>query len=268
MQLSIVVAALIGVVYALPRRDDRIVGGSPAPIEMYPFMASMQITWVEGHYAHVCGGSLITTTAVLSATHCFILVPNAIQWRARLGSALNSAGGAHHAVSHFNLHPDYVPVLWLNDVAIVRLVAPAILSNTIQVARIAGPNYPLPDNLRLYVAGWGATFSGDHEGSETLLHTYVHIINQELCAKRYDELRAQPGMELMAHVTPEMFCAGLLDVGGQDACQGDSGGPVVDWGDVIVGVTSWGYDCAHPHYPGVSARVPSYTQWIVDNAVA
>ncbi|XP_052739526.1 trypsin CFT-1-like [Bicyclus anynana] len=232
-------------------------------------MVSVQDYWKEGGvFGHVCGGSLITTTAVLSATHCYARNPNAIEYRVRLGSSLHETGGSEIAVSRLILHPEFVTMLWLNDVAIIRLATSAPLSNRIQVARIAGPNYPLPDDLRVYVAGWGRVRPDRPGSSRILRHTYVRIINQEICTERYAQLQAQPGMEDMALVTPEMFCAGLLDVGGQDACQGDSGGPVVHEANVIVGVTSWGYDCAHPRYPGVYVRVPSYTQWIVDNAVA
>ncbi|CAH2222346.1 jg24470, partial [Pararge aegeria aegeria] len=132
-----------------------------------------------------------------------------------------------------------------------------------------GPNYALPDNLRVYVAGWGLTQYENLEVSDELQHTYVFIINHDLCTKRYAELGQQPDIEsTIPKVTPEMMCTGILDVGGQDACSGDSGGPVLHGGDIIVGVTSWGYTCAHPLYPGVSARVPSYTQWIVETAVA
>ncbi|XP_048486996.1 trypsin Blo t 3-like [Plutella xylostella] len=65
----------------------------------------------------------------------------------------------------------------------------------------------------------------------------------------------------MFPVTTSMLCAGLLNVGGADACQGDSGGPLV-YNGVVVGVTSWGAGCGNPSYPGVYARVASYTTWI------
>lgn len=55
-----------------------------------------------------------------------------------------------------------------------------------------------------------------------------------------------------------MLCA--LD-DGKDGCQGDSGGPIVSEGndpngrqDVLVGLSSWGVDCAHRTLPGVYTR--------------
>lgn len=58
-----------------------------------------------------------------------------------------------------------------------------------------------------------------------------------------------------------MFCAGLLGVGGRDSCQGDSGGPMVV-NEVLVGVVSWGNECADPDYPGVYVKVLAVKGWI------
>jgi len=48
--------------------------------------------------------------------------------------------------------------------------------------------------------------------------------------------------------TDNMICA---KDPGQDSCQGDSGGPLYDKdNDVLIGVVSWGFGCAHPDFPG------------------
>ena len=50
-----------------------------------------------------------------------------------------------------------------------------------------------------------------------------------------------------------MLCA---SASGKDSCQGHSGGPLYDKANnVMVGVVSWGYDCADPYYPGVYSRI-------------
>lgn len=64
-----------------------------------------------------------------------------------------------------------------------------------------------------------------------------------------------------------MLCAGYPGKGGVDTCQGDSGGPLVcensgKW--YLVGVTSWGYSCADPKYPGIYANVPVLHQWLAN----
>lgn len=59
-----------------------------------------------------------------------------------------------------------------------------------------------------------------------------------------------------------MLCAGVMADPVKDTCQGDSGGPLAvnnagEW--TLAGITSWGYACADPDYPGVYTRVTTYT---------
>ncbi|CAG9578680.1 unnamed protein product [Danaus chrysippus] len=247
---------------AAPRKPERIVGGENTSIERYPFMSGILESSFWGT-EQMCGGTLITNRAVVSAAHCFAgFRPSEL--RVRLGSTYASSGGQVHVLSRIIMHPQYNFRLVLNDVAVTRLQNAATLSNQIQIARIAGPQYILPDNTPLNVIGWGTTsFNG--KPSEILQHASVNIINQSLCAERYSYFQSLPGS--WPRVTPEMMCTGILDVGGKDACQGDSGGPVIHGGDVLVGITSWGYQCAHPTYPGVNVLVSSYADWIATNAV-
>lgn len=66
-------------------------------------------------------------------------------------------------------------------------------------------------------------------------------------------------------VTNNMFCSGWLNVGGRDQCQGDSGGPVIS-NNVLVGISSWGYQCGLANYPGVNTRVSNFSSWIQNAA--
>jgi hypothetical protein len=50
-----------------------------------------------------------------------------------------------------------------------------------------------------------------------------------------------------------------------DTCQGDSGGPLMMFSDkqwYLVGITSYGIDCALADYMGVYTRVSSYEKYI------
>ena len=67
----------------------------------------------------------------------------------------------------------------------------------------------------------------------------------------------------LGDVTQNMFCAGDVDNGGIDSCQGDSGGPyVLKDTSVQVGITSWGYGCGRPGWPGVLTEVSYFLDWI------
>ncbi|GBP49563.1 Trypsin CFT-1 [Eumeta japonica] len=88
---------------------------------------------------------------------------------------------------------------------------------------------------------------------EQLRHVQIWTINQNTCRSRY----AERGWA----ITDNMLCSGWLDVGGRDQCSQDSGGPLLH-NNVVVGVCSFGIECAHPRFPGVNARVSRYTAWI------
>ncbi|CAF3968999.1 unnamed protein product [Rotaria magnacalcarata] len=53
---------------------------------------------------------------------------------------------------------------------------------------------------------------------------------------------------------------------GWDTCQGDSGGPLLMFTSSNiweqVGITSVGYGCGRPNYPGIYTRVAAYQSWI------
>ena len=57
--------------------------------------------------------------------------------------------------------------------------------------------------------------------------------------------------------------------GGKGTCNGDSGGALLSsalgntW--AVIGVTSFGVDCARPDFPGVYTRVDEYLPWIRQN---
>ncbi|XP_075974353.1 trypsin CFT-1-like [Anticarsia gemmatalis] len=263
---AIVLLALVGTAFAVPQKINRIVGGSDTTVETYPYMANMQYGFFGSWFSQACGGSLINAVSVLSAAHCFDGDP-ASWWRVRLGTSLRSSGGDIHSVARIIMHEQYNPP---NkpldaDVAIIRLSTPAVFSNSIGVARIAGPNYQLPDGTSITAIGWGTTSSGGLP-SEQLQHVDIDTVNQDLCAERYAYLKTLPGYDRWPDITDGMLCAGILNVGGKDACQGDSGGPVAHNGDIVVGVTSWGFGCGDAFYPGVLARVSYYSNWIVANA--
>lgn len=105
--------------------------------------------------------------------------------------------------------------------------------------------------------------------SEQLQHVTLNTINQNVCVQRYANLKSQPGNEDYPDVTSSMICAGILNIGGRDTCRGDAGGPLIhnnnDSGHVIMGITSWGFGCGHPYFPGVYVRVSVLADWIVRN---
>jgi hypothetical protein len=114
------------------------------------------------------------------------------------------------------------------------------------------------------VAGWGVTRFGNRTPSSLLRFAEVPVLSASTCATSYPP-GFRDGSSLLEYHHDNMLCAGYL-AGGIDTCQGDSGGPIaVQAGDGSwrqIGVTSFGYRCAEPGYPGVYHRLSSTSSWI------
>ncbi|XP_053619220.1 trypsin CFT-1-like [Plodia interpunctella] len=237
---------------------NRIIGGTETTIEQYPFVIQLRV-----NNQLQCGGSLLTMRHVLTAAHCFydqlnnIIPPSVLSIRA--GSSRLSSGGSIVRVSMYVVHEAYNHLTLDNDIAVVVLASTLRNSTSINSLGIPNLGFVVPDNSTVVHAGWGRTDMNVHTPSEVLRHVAVYVVNHTLCATRYREIQVLQGVP--ATITQNMICAGVIDVGGRDACQGDSGGPLL-FNNVLVGVISWGAGCAQARYPGVNARVSSYTNWI------
>lgn len=230
---------------------QRIVGGSVTTIEKWPFAAALLYSPNFLLYSQSCGGTIITNRDILSAMHCFIN-DNTLNWRARVGSTNAHSGGVIHKFGVFLVHQDFNRSTNDNDIIVLRTVNNIVYNQYTQPARIAGLGYVLEDQQAVWAIGWGS-ISVNGPLSEQLREVQIWSINQSICKNRYAEI----GLT----ITDNMLCSGHLDVGGRDQCQGDSGGPLIH-NNIVVGVCSWGYQCALPRYPGVNTRVSNYNTWI------
>uniref|UniRef100_A0A8C3UH73 Transmembrane serine protease 4 n=1 Tax=Catharus ustulatus TaxID=91951 RepID=A0A8C3UH73_CATUS len=218
-------------------RTPRVLGGSPAAIEAWPWQVSLQY-----RKEHICGGSIIGPGWVLTAAHCF-------NWRVKAGSDLLS-GAATLAVEKVFLAEVTPASPKDNDIALVKLHSPVHDSGE----PICLPYFDeeLVPGTPLWVIGWGYT---EEHGklSERLQQAEVELIDKQSC-----NLAAYHG-----DVTERMLCAGLPQ-GGVDTCQGDSGGPLLYSGGrwQVVGIVSWGQGCGTPSTPGVYTSVRAYLDWI------
>lgn len=136
------------------------------------------------------------------------------------------------------------------DFSLLKLMGALQYSINIQPVRLAKQNEIIGTGVNSLVSGWGARSSNDTKYPKELHAANVKTIDYSLCTKLYERQK----------ITERMFCAGVVQ-GGIDACQGDSGGPLVVDG-TLIGVVSWGEDCAKENYPGVYADVGAVRSWI------
>uniref|UniRef100_A0A8B9ED92 Transmembrane protease serine 4 n=1 Tax=Anser cygnoides TaxID=8845 RepID=A0A8B9ED92_ANSCY len=229
-------------------RTPRVLGGRPAAIESWPWQVSLQY-----RTEHICGGSIIDPSWILTAAHCFRNNPILQSWRVKVGSDLLS-GSTTLAVEKVLLAEVTPPSPKNNDIALVKLQSPLQVSGDTRIKPICLPYFDeeLVPGTSLWVTGWG--YTKEHgKLSETLQQAEVKLVDTTSC-----NLAAYHG-----EVTEKMLCAGLPQ-GGVDTCQGDSGGPLMYLGRhwQVVGIVSWGQGCGTPSTPGVYTGVRAYLNWI------
>lgn len=216
----------------------------------YPWLVSLQ---VEGQ--HVCGGTLINPTTIVTAAHCsqypsteFLSVVahrNAMFLPAKAENALT------FAVKHIIVHPNYAAIRTKYDAAIweVELIDGDISQIPARVVQFDKGSHSV-DNTTLRIAGWGTLWEGG-PASPMMMETKVDVVSNEICVSQYRDLHSSS------------ICAGRV---GKDSCQGDSGGPLFatrqDGKVILVGITSYGQGCADPNYTGVYTRITSISAWI------
>ncbi|XP_050354852.1 trypsin, alkaline C-like [Nymphalis io] len=239
----------------------RIVGGEPTTIEKYPSIVQVDyLNLFTDIWSQSCGGSILTTRYILSAAHCFdgsFYNPNLR--RIRAGSTYRNTGGVIAYVEDAYNHPSYGLRGYDGDITVVKLRSALFYTPVVQRTTIVSQGSIIPDNFPVVHAGWGTT-SQNGSSSSVLRDVTIFTVNNTVCAERY---AAEPDSP---PVTENMICAGLLDIGGRDACNGDSGGPLY-FGNITIGVVSWGAECANATLPGVSTNVASYSDWISATAI-
>ena len=83
------------------------------------------------------------------------------------------------------------------------------------------------------------------------------LVSRKTCQAAYSEISHYT-------ITARMRCAGYAH-GGTDACQGDSGGSLVCSRDgkwYMIGVVSWGLECARKGIYGVYADLMDLKYWV------
>jgi len=243
------------------KRTSRIVGGSETEINEYPWMAAVSTT----QESQFCGGSLIASQWVITATHC--MFKDQAQTIPQTAEEIVVVLGEHDLldanesklpkkvvkVSMIIKHESYDKQTSNNDIALLKLAEEVDL-NTYTPACLpkTADNY---DGKNAWVYGWGTTEYGGQSATK-LLEVEVPVVSNSVCQAAMTQYQ----------ITDAMLCAG-----GQlnkDGCQGDSGGPLTvdDNGKhVLIGDVSFGNKCGLEGQYGVYGDVAYFRTWVDTN---
>lgn len=223
--------------------DPLVVGGSNAPASGIAYQVSLR-SLLNSHF---CGGSIISSTWVLSAAHCTQRTGNSIN--VLMATNTLNAGGITIRSSRIVNHPQYNSRTLENDVSVVQVSSPFVMSDRVQVidmgSALAG------GGLLATLTGWGTT---SEPGS---VPNHLQII--QLSTLTNADCRARHTAANAAMVFDSKICTFTRT--GEGACRGDSGGPLVV-GTTQIGIVSWGIPCGRG-FPDAFDRVSSHRAWIL-----
>ncbi|XP_035790059.1 brachyurin-like [Anopheles albimanus] len=238
------------------QKTPRIRGGVPVGPTEIPYAAGLMIQQPLGN--RFCGGSLVSVNYVLTAASCF-LNPGATT--VLLGASNMTIVDDIVQASEVIIHQAFAASQNLNDIALVRLARPAILTDYIRLARL--PNWRQADsqftNQLATVSGWGALGQNAQEilPLNSLRRVNGSIISNTAC-----------NLQFFGGISDDHVC---IATSNGSPCQGDQGGPLTvqdaDGGQTVIGIHSFisnlGCDL---EWPAVFSRVTRFLAWIEANS--
>lgn len=236
-----------------------IVGGSEAQPDTWPW----QVAVLNSKNQLICGGTLVSNEFVLTAAHC--IQPGNKRLRIVAGeynlADKESEDRQERNVSRIYKHPQYNNKLVDNDIALLKLDQPVVLTTEVWPACLPDQDEELDAETNATILGWGATRYLRNKDGKPLVERDDMLREAKVPVVDFAECKQSYGDYLK---TFNVICAGYKE-GQIDSCAGDSGGPLLvqrnsRW--YVYGVTSFGDECGKEGKYGIYSKTSTYINWI------
>jgi secreted trypsin-like serine protease len=237
--------------------ETAVIGGAPAPISSFPFMA--RITAHDSVYQYTCTGSVIAPNMILTAAHCLLneaktAYLNPATFQVLTGTGSLAVPGTVSGVERVVVDPGYTPSTGWHDAGLIQLSAPIAAPGV----RLASTQTWVPGTTG-YAVGWGLDEAGELPVEMRVGETAVQ--SAEYCQSQIGSI-FHSSLQLCSIDAPT-YSAGT--------CNGDSGGPLlmVSGGELVeIGITSLGPQECQTDLPRIDTRVDAEYGWIARELAA
>ena len=227
---------------------SRVVGGREGVPNSWPW----QVDLLVNDTSHLCGGSLIAPSYIVTSAHCFLSNSEPSQWQVRVGEHNESVFEGFEEmidIENITIHPGFTLGSYNDpgdyDIAIIQLKRPAVFHKRVHSICLPGMETSFPAGKTCFTTGWGKQNESSTGYSKVLREVEVDLVSKEVC---------NSNISYQGNINERYLCAGFQE-GGKDACFGDSGGPLAcqlgNGSYVLTGVVSWGIGCARANNYGV-----------------
>lgn len=203
LELSTVQTIFIYLLPAAPS-STKIVNGTDASIEDYPFMISLRSTYG----GHACGGTILTKHWILTAAHCVHETLSPDKYTIQVGRTEISrpVDESVYEIELVIIHPGYdIYNSFVNDIAVFKLRRPLEFSDTVQPVRLPAACFEVQQsNPEVTLIGWG--LNGDEVAQSILQQVDYYVVPNEEC----DQIHSDK-------IFPQHICAAYPG-GGKGQC--------------------------------------------------